>query len=198
MAAFDFDGTLTRSDSLLPFLWRLAGTPRFVGNMVLLAPPLLAWRMGLISRSAFKTRVLQRFLAGMRESDLLAHAQQFASGSLPQQLRPEALARLRWHQARGHRCVIVSASLECYLRPWAVSEGVTEVLATRLQMKDGVCLGGIEGENCRGAEKVRRLQHWLGEREGWQIYAYGDSAGDREMLAWADRGWYRRMPAAED
>lgn len=197
VAAFDFDGTLSRADSFLPFLRQMAGRAGYWRRMALLLPLLLAFRVGLVGSTRAKTAVLRQFVRGMNEAQLQSHACHFAAGHLPAMIRPEALARLRWHQAQGHRCVIVSASLEVYLLPWARSLGVDEVLATRLEVTDGCYSGRLAGANCRGVEKVRRLEAWMGTRSDWTVYAYGDSGGDRELLAWADHAWYRAMPAEE-
>lgn len=195
VAAFDFDGTLSSADSFLPFLRQVAGRAGYWRRMALLLPLLLAFRAGLIGSTRAKTAVLRQFVRGMSRAQMESHARRFAAGHLPAMIRPEALARLRWHQAQGHRCVIVSASLEMYLLPWARSMGVDDVLATRLEVTDGRCSGRLAGANCRGMEKVRRLEAWLGARSDWTVYAYGDSGGDRELLAWADHSWYRTMPA---
>jgi phosphatidylglycerophosphatase C len=105
-------------------------------------------------------------------------------------LRDDTTARLRWHLAEGHRVVIVSASYQDYVEVVASGLGDVAVLATRLEVVDGFCTGGLAGPNCRGREKVDRLTAWMAaqglDRADLTVYAYGDSAGDDEMLAWAD------------
>ena len=108
-------------------------------------------------------------------------------------LRSDTLETLQRHRDQGDRTVLVSASFEVYLRPLATLLGVDDVLATRLQVRDGIATGGLDGPNCRGPEKVVRLHGWLGDRSAVQLVAYGDSAGDREMLADADEAhWVTR------
>jgi phosphatidylglycerophosphatase C len=92
--------------------------------------------------------------------------------------------------------VIVSASYEDYLGPVAVHLGAHGVVSTSLDVVDGRCTGSLRGANCRGHEKVARLDAWLRQqglaREDITLWAYGDSAGDRELLAWADHPvWVR-------
>jgi phosphatidylglycerophosphatase C len=104
-------------------------------------------------------------------------------------MRPEVLERLDAHQARGDRVVLVSASYEVYLLPLGRLLGVDGVLCTRLEVaSDGRLSGRLDGPNCRGPEKVRRLEAWLAEHglADAELWAYGDSAGDRELLARAD------------
>ena len=195
VAAFDFDGTLTRSDSFLPFLRMVVGDIRYVRQMLHLSPVLLGYGVGLVKNNEAKARVLARFFAGQDVKKIEQVAQNFATRQLPAQIRPAALARLFWHQQQGHRCVIVSASLECYLRPWAQTVGVTEIIGSRLTTDAGCYTGQLAGANCYGAEKTRRLAELLGERDAYVLYAYGDSKGDRELLAMADHAYFRQVPA---
>jgi phosphatidylglycerophosphatase C len=80
----------------------------------------------------------------------------------------------------------VSASLRAYLDEVARRLGVDALLCTELEVDDdGRCTGRMKGGNCRGPAKATRLRAYLGDREV-TLWAYGDSAGDREMLALAD------------
>jgi phosphatidylglycerophosphatase C len=87
--------------------------------------------------------------------------------------------------------VLASASLDLLVEPWARTAGVDDVLATRLQVRDGRLTGLIAGRNCYGREKVARLRALLGDLAGVDLYAYGDSRGDRELLAAAQHPAYR-------
>jgi HAD superfamily hydrolase (TIGR01490 family) len=196
VAAFDFDGTITTHDSLLPFLKFVSGNARFFSKIPILIPSYIAYRLGLISNHSAKQQLLHLFLKHQPYKTLEVHAADFAQQYLPSIVRPEALARLRWHQAQGHRCILVSAGLELYLRPWAQQVGITDIICTRLiSHQDGFTEGDIEGTNCFGPEKVKRLSAMLGPKNQYTLYAYGDSRGDRELLALADYAFYREMPA---
>lgn len=195
VAAFDFDGTITCRDTLRPFLLRLAGWDGLVRGAVPLLPTLLGYGLRLTPNDVAKERVLRRFLGGMDNEALHRAGARYAGEQLPAMVRPAALARLRWHQSQRHRCVVISASIEHYVAPWARSAGFDDVLATRLALDgDGRVTGSYDGANCYGAEKVRRLREVLGVCEDYEIYAYGDSLGDRELLALADHAYYRTMP----
>jgi phosphatidylglycerophosphatase C len=101
-------------------------------------------------------------------------------------IRPDMADRVAWHRRSGHELVLVSASLTAYLEPFARHLGLDQVIATQLEVgPDGVLTGRLAGPNVRGAEKAIRLRRWLGE-DPVEIWAYGDSAGDREMLQMAD------------
>lgn len=199
VAAFDFDGTLTTGDTLLPFLRHVLGTARVARDALMLAPLLAGYGLGLIGNAVAKERVLMRCLAGMRSDELQRRAEEFAHTVLPGMLRQQALRRLAWHQRQGHRCVAISASLDLYVRPCAIAAGFDDVIATRLEVRaDGSVRGRLASANCYGAEKAVRLEALFGARAGYTLYAYGDSRGDREMLASADHAYYREFPESTD
>ncbi len=194
VAAFDFDGTLTRHDTLFPFLWHLAGPIKFTYKFLLMLPTLTAYALGLIRNDIAKIKVLRCFLANMEMTTLQQHALLFAENKLPALQRNVAMQRLHWHLQQGHRCVVVSASLEIYLRPWASKVGLNDVLGSRLELLEGnITSGKLLGENCFGPEKMRRLEALLGPRDDYTLYAYGDSRGDKELLSAADFPFYKKF-----
>ncbi|MEO5679538.1 MAG: HAD family hydrolase [Acidimicrobiales bacterium] len=194
-AAFDFDGTLTRRDTLLPFLVHVAGR-RAVGRaLAARAGPLALALGGRGDRGVQKEQVLGRLLAGWPLAELEAVADEFAEAAVATRLRPEVVGHLRAHLAAGDLVVVVTASPELVVAPIARRLGPVPVVGTRLEVgADGRLTGGLLGANVRGAEKVRRLTEWLGD--GTLHWAYGDSAGDREMLAAAAvPTWVGRRPS---
>jgi phosphatidylglycerophosphatase C len=194
VAAFDFDGTLTHRDTLFPFLLQVAGPLKFSIKFLSLLPTLTLYALGMMKNDIAKIKVLQRFLADMDMAALQQQALQFAENKLPSLLRSEAMQRLAWHQEQGHRCVVVSASLEIYLRPWASKAGFSDILGSKLTLQaDGTTSGNLQGENCFGPEKMHRLQALLGRRDEYILYAYGDSRGDKELLSAADYPYYKKF-----
>ncbi|WP_308388221.1 HAD-IB family hydrolase [Acidithiobacillus sp. AMEEHan] len=183
--AFDLDGTLTRRETLLYFLWAQQGNLRALRLLLRSVPTLLGYGMGWRSNVQAKEAALRLSLAGRRVEEIVPAAEHFAQHGLPRLLRPEVLARLREHRAHGHSLVLVTATLELYARPWALREGFDAVLATRIETDAQARITGrLAGENCWGPEKARRLREDLGIER--LAYAYGNSRGDREMLAMAE------------
>lgn len=194
VAAFDFDGTLTRRETLFLFLIYTLGIVRLMRHALILSPTLLGYALRLIRNDVAKERIFIQCWSGMRIEELQKKGERFATEVLPRLMRSEAMQRLAWHQHQGHRCVVISASLELYVRPWALEAGFNEVIATRLETKEhGLVTGKLQGANCFGIEKARRLEALLGNRNGYTLYAYGDSRGDRELLLLADHAYYRKM-----
>jgi phosphatidylglycerophosphatase C len=186
IAAFDFDGTLTRSDTLGPFLRDACGTAAFARALAADAPRLVLAGIGAGSRDAAKERMLRRLLGGREHAELVVRGRAFAERVATTGMRSEMVARLEWHAREGHELAIVSASLDVYLEPIAERLGIGTVLCSRLEVDGaGLVTGNLVGGNCRAAEKLRRIRERFGD-DGYELWAYGNSAGDAEMLAAAD------------
>jgi HAD superfamily hydrolase (TIGR01490 family) len=192
VAAFDFDGTITRGDTLVPFLLSAAGPYRFLSNLVLEAPNLTAYAFRMKSNQSAKESLLKRFFEGEQVSYLEEIGHSFACERIPQMLRSDAIAKLSWHQDNGHHCVLISASLDLYVEPWARSAGFDDVLCSRLARdENNLVIGELDGLNCFGAEKVRRLQRLIGDLANVELFVYGDSDGDLALLREADHAFYK-------
>ena len=192
VAVFDLDGTLTRGDTLFPFLYYLAGTRQFLAKLLLCIPTLILLALKLRSPERAKERVLQIFVKGMTREALAAKGKAFAKEKLPAMLRSQAISRLAWHQSRGHRCVVLSASPALYVEPWAKAVGFDDVLATRLEFDElDRATGRLDGENCRGEAKVRRLEAHFGDLRKLNLHGYGDTSSDKAFLSRCAEAHYK-------
>jgi phosphatidylglycerophosphatase C len=195
VAAFDFDGTLTRGGSVWQFLVNLAGRSRVARAGLRDLPELIVAAVaGGKANDVAKQALFTAILAGRDNQTVARQANEFGLLHFRRRVRPEILDRLRWHVVRGHRVVIVSASLELYLSGVAKELGVDGLICTQMQVgSDGKLTGRFEGPNCRGAEKARRLREWIddsvssADKDAF-VWAYGNSAGDLDMLRGADLG----------
>jgi HAD superfamily hydrolase (TIGR01490 family) len=190
LVLFDFDGTLTRRDSLLDFLKYAVGSYNFYKGLVRLLPMLVAYGLRIISNNVAKERLIEHFLAGWDTARFETVADDYSKHCIDNILRPEAFARLKHHVASGHRVAIVSASMEDWLRAWCRFHRV-ELIATRLERDGPRLTGRFATKNCYGPEKVARVRVHFDLETFNEIYAYGDSSGDREMLALATKPFYR-------
>jgi phosphatidylglycerophosphatase C len=182
VAAFDFDGTLTRRDTLLPFLRVVAGRRRVASALAANAVGLARAARRRDERDVVKERVLARCVAGIAAEDAVDAAARYAEQI---DWRDDVVSTLRVHAAAGHEIVVVSASPTLYVAPAVARLGVQEVLATELQVERGVLTGRFAGRNCRAEEKVVRLDEWLQGRDV-ELHAYGNSPDDAAMLSRAE------------
>jgi len=188
--AFDFDGTLTIRDSFTEFLrWR-AGPAGWALGLVKLAPAVAAYARDR-DRGRIKAASVREFLKGTPRADLEADAERFADRVWSRFMRPDALEVWNDWGAKGAHRVIVTASPETTVAPFARRLGAEALLGTPLMFDLGDRVAGaFAGPNCRGQEKVRRLQAVYGD-ELRLTAAYGDTSGDTEMLAIADAPGFR-------
>jgi HAD superfamily hydrolase (TIGR01490 family) len=187
LALFDFDGTLTHGDTLLPFLRAHCGGARYAIALIRSGPALAAYALKIMRNDTAKEHLLRHAAGGERLQDLRRSGEVFMRDHLPQMLRRDTMGNLAEHRKLGDTCLLVSASLDVYLAPWAQAQGFDAVLCSSLETSlDGRVTGRLQGGNCHGQEKVERVRRWLDGRTPSHVVAYGDSPGDRQMLEFAD------------
>lgn len=190
LVAFDFDGTLTVRDSFTAFLkWR-AGGLRWTLGCLRLTPAAIAYLFHR-NRGKMKAAAVRVFLKGAGREELETQARAFAEYAAPKLFRPDALQTWRRWRAKGATTIIVSASPDLVVAPFARGLGCDRLIASGIAFgHDDRAIGTLAGPNCRGPEKVRRLKEAYGE-DVHLTAAYGDTSGDREMLKIADEKGYR-------
>jgi phosphatidylglycerophosphatase C len=200
VAAFDFDGTLTKRDTLLPYLVQALGWPRFLWALLVCAPWLLAYALRLLPNHVAKQRLLAASLKGRAIDEVERWTTRWCAASLEHSLQDWAMAQLAQHRQARHHCVLVSASPDIYLKRVALKLGFDALICTELEVKDGHLTGAMRTPNCYGEQKAIRLRAHLAREFGQAaaqtcvVHAYGDSAGDRDLLSMARYAWYRGKP----
>ena len=134
--------------------------------------------------------MLSWFFKGMRKVDFLKVANEYSLVHIDKILRPKAIEKINWHKNQGHKVVVVSASIECWLRPWCEKNNL-ELIATKLEIKDDIVTGKLLSKNCYGVEKVNRIKELYNLEKYDYIYAYGDSSGDKRMLEISHEKFYK-------
>ena len=200
VAAFDFDGTLTKRDTLLPYLIQALGWPRFLWALVLSAPWLLGFALRVLPNDVAKQRLLRTCLQGRSTEAVDRWTTRWCAKSLQSSLQGWALDRLAQHRQARHHCVLVSASPDIYLKRVALKLGFDALICTELEVKGQTLTGAMRTPNCYGAQKAIRLRDHLAREFGESaaqnpvMHAYGDSAGDWDLLKMATHAWYRGKP----
>ncbi|MBQ8716009.1 MAG: HAD-IB family hydrolase [Prevotella sp.] len=187
IVAFDFDGTLTNKDSLLEFIRDVHGTTALWCGFLLYAPILILMLLKCYPHGKAKEKIFSYFFKGMSINEFNAVCQQFAA-SHRHLLRPKGVAAIEEAQAAGAAVVIISASVDNWVQPFFPT---VKVLGTQIEVRDGLLTGRFLTENCFGQEKVNRLLAVYPDRADYHLTAYGDSQGDRELLAFADEAHYK-------
>jgi len=190
LALLDFDGTITTNDSFIKFIRFVVGDAKFVCGMALLAPVLIAYKLKLIPNYKAKQMTFSYFFKGMSKENFLQIANEYSLEHIDAILRPQAIQKIQHHKDQGHKVVIVSASIEFWLKPWC-SKHDLDLIATKLEIKDGVVTGKFLTKNCYGIEKMFRIKEVYNLEDYDYIYSYGDSRGDVEMLEIADMAYYK-------
>lgn len=190
IAAFDFDGTITTRDTLPVFVWYATKLWRILTGTLMIIPFVALFKLRVIPNYQAKERLFKAFFAGVKLDKFNALCLGFKP-VIDKLVNPEALAKIKWHHEQGHEVIIISASAENWINPWAIEQDIKTVLATQLQIIDDKITGVFLTKNCHGPEKVGRLLAAYPDRENYILYAYGDSNGDKELLAFADHSFYR-------
>lgn len=190
LVLFDFDGTITRDDSLLEFIAYVVGFKKFFRGILALSPILLAYKLNLVSNNFTRRKLMTYFFGGMSVDRFDKICKKYSTTHIEDIVKFSALAKIKEYQQNGDLVVIVTASLEDWLLPWCKANNL-ELLGTKIQKLGGIITGEIEGKNCYGKEKVNRVKRAYDVSKFEKIIAYGDSRGDKEMLEFADEAHYK-------
>lgn len=193
LALFDFDGTITDRETMPSFVSAAVRPNRRVLGRLLLLPLIVGYRLRIVPGTVIRAAICWFGFRGIPAGEVERHGEAFARSALPQTVRPQALARIAWHRARGDRVVVVSGGLDLYLRHWAAAHGL-ELVCSSLQQCGGRFTGFYHGRQCVRAEKARRVAELYPVHQFGKVFAYGDSPEDLEMLALAHEAYYRWAP----
>ena len=190
IAFFDFDGTITSNDSLADFIQFAVGKPAYYIGILKVSPILAGYACKLYSNHFAKEELITHFFKNWHADKFQELATQYSLYQIDRNTRPKAIEKIKWHQEKNHEIVIVSASIGCWLKAWCEKNNVN-LIATRLEIKDGKLTGKFANRNCYGIEKANRVRETYDLSQYDHIYAYGDSRGDKELLALADESFYK-------
>jgi HAD superfamily hydrolase (TIGR01490 family) len=190
IAFFDFDGTITRRDTLWEIIRFQKGSAALYAGVASLLPGLVRFKLGRQTAQESKEQVLRHFFGGMPREQFTENCLRFCRERLPALVREPALAAIRRHQQEGRRVVVVTASARDWVAPWCDTLGI-DCIASTLEIQDGRITGRLSGANCNGQEKVVRIRQQFNLYDYTDIYAYGDTSGDRPMLALAQYPVYK-------
>lgn len=192
IAFFDFDGTVTRKDTMLELIRYARGAAAYWTGLCLISPWLVAMKAGLLSKQRAKERLLAYFFKETDEGDFASLCGSFCEKVIPRLIREDAMEAILKHRNQNTEIVIVTASAENWVAPWCIQHNL-RYICTRLEIKEHRVTGKILGKNCNGPEKVSRIKEIYNTAEYETIYCYGDTKDDEGMLQLATHPFFREF-----
>lgn len=186
IAAFDFDDTITKKCTFVDIIIHAKGYKKFLLGMSLLLPDVVLYKLGLMSNYLIKKKMFTHFFAGINKEDYFSLCKNYSLNKIDTIVQEKAREKITWHKTQGHKLLIVTASMEDWIKPWAIENGFEDVISTKPEIINDKLTGDFLTKNCFGKEKVIRLKEKYPNREEYYLYAYGDSEGDKELLMFAD------------
>lgn len=185
LALFDFDGTVTREDTFTAFVKFATPPLRLKVGYIALIPKILGYKLGFVKGTNIRQSIVYLAFKGLRKDYLEDKAKSFFESYMNTVLRPNAIEKLKWHKENGDRIVLVSASLDIYLKHWCRDNEI-ELICSEVDFDGEFCTGKYKSSDCSGLYKAEKVKDILDLKEFDEIYAYGDTSEDKELLDLAD------------
>jgi HAD superfamily hydrolase (TIGR01490 family) len=185
VAVFDLDGTITREDTLWPYLrgWvRRQRRPGFWLRVVAAAARYPVDR----DRGRLKFELIRAAMGGATRAEVASWTAEFVGGLGDAELCPGALAAIARHRGEGDRLVLLSASVDLYVPDIGRRLGFSEAICTEVAWRGDRLDGSLVTANRRGAEKRRCIEALRARHPGARFAAYGNARSDFEHLAAVD------------
>ncbi|WP_373708485.1 HAD family hydrolase [Kaistella sp.] len=186
---FDFDGTLTYSDTMFLYL-KFYNPSKFRIQFIKHIPLFILLKLNLLEAEKVKKSFIYSILKGEKKEKIEKKSQLFFDQYYPEIFRGNALDFIKNIDYSQTDCYIVTASLDIWVKPF-VEKFKMNLLATQAEFKDDIFTGNFVGNNCNGVEKVNRIKAEITDKKYDKIIAFGDTFGDQPMLAWADEGQFK-------
>lgn len=189
--AFDFDGTITTKDTFIAFIRFVKGDLRTFLGLLLYAPILIMMKLKLYPNWKAKQQLFTYFFKGMNIKEFKLKCNEFARHNKTL-IRPLALIEIQKALKEGEKVIIITASIDMWVRPFfSELDKDIRIVGTKIEEKEGKVTGHFITRNCYGAEKVNRLKEIMPNRNSYELISYGDSRGDKELLEYADKGYFK-------
>ncbi|MBN1501051.1 MAG: HAD-IB family hydrolase [Spirochaetes bacterium] len=190
LALFDFDGTITYKDSYTGFIKFSVKWKRLIAGLILLMPVIIGYKLKLLSSA--KTRQIITYFSfhGCSHSEINELGLKYSGEIIPLFIRNIAIEKIQWHKQQGDKIVIVSASINIYLKHWCEKHGL-DLICSELEIKENKLTGNYINGDCSGKKKSERILEKYDLQIFNKIYAYGDTIEDKEMFDLADIKYLR-------
>ena len=186
---FDFDGTLTYSDTMFLYL-KFYNATKFRIQFIKHIPLFTLLKLNLLEAEKVKKSFISSILKGQPKAKIEKKSQEFFHQYYPEIFRENALDFIKNIDYSQTDCYIVSASLDIWVKPFA-DKFKMNLIATKAEFKNDIFTGNFIGKNCNGIEKVNRIKEEISGKKYDKTIAFGDTSGDQEMLDWANEGQFK-------
>ena len=193
IVVFDFDKTITQKHTFWRFLLFAVGPIKFWRTVLQFFPEILKVRKGQQKLLVLREQVIEKLLTGLSEKEYEKMNASFAQEKIPALINPIAIEKLHYHKKQNHFIVLLSNATEGYLTKWAKNYNFDLVLGSRLEIVNRNLTGKLIDGHCFAHGKVKRLEAVIGDLSDREIYAYGDSRGDKEIFSHAQKVFYKQF-----
>lgn len=186
LAIFDIDYTITRKETLMEFFKYIVS--KDIKNIRFLPRALysgLMYGIKVYDEKRVKECFL-KFIENIEEEELAKLTKSFYDERLSTILYKDALDMIKKLKNEGYMVVLISASPEFYVKEFYAIKEVDLILGTKFTFEGGKFIRKMSGKNCKGEEKVRRLNEVLKEKnievDFKNSYMFSDSLSDKPLL----------------
>lgn len=177
---------------MLELIRYFKGTIALWSGLLRVSPFIAGMKLKMVKSQLVKEKLLACFFKGMKYKDFESLCMAFSSEQLPGLIRPCMVNKIRSYIKSGVQVVIVTASASQWVKYWATENGC-DLIASKMEIRDGVMTGKLEGLNCNYEEKAKRIKEKFDLSVFSEIYVYGDSSGDKAMLKLATHPFYKKF-----
>ena len=187
---FDLDGTVTRRDTLVPYvLSLLLRRPWRLVRLVTVLPMLLRFSVGRANHGQLKGALIHSALGGLPRSVIAAHTSRWVPQLLARGVHADALRAIAAHRSQHDHLVLMSASVDFYVPAIGAALGFDETVCSTVRWSGDRLHGDLTSENVRGDEKVEQVRRLRQRFPDARTIAYGNSIPDVPHLDVVDQGW---------
>ncbi|MEG0773011.1 HAD-IB family hydrolase [Clostridium sp.] len=193
LAIFDIDFTLTKKETSIElYKYMLKKDPKLIKHLPRHLITLLLYGIKFYDEKKSKEAFL-RFLDGVEEKEVQRIVKSFYREKLSSIIYEDAINMIKKLKNEGYKVYLISASGEFYLNELYNIKEVDKIIGTKFKVENGVFKSLMEGANCKGEEKIKRLMEELKkdniEADFKNSYMFSDSLADLPLLKLVGKGY---------
>jgi phosphatidylglycerophosphatase C len=191
ISIFDLDGTLTKSDTYLPYLIGfLKRNPKRWLKASILPFAVVMFYLKIHDNQWLKTIFLKVILGGETKDNILAWNKIFLDKLFTEGLREDIVTILKKKQNAGDIILLSTASLDIYVPDIQNWFSINHLICTNTLWQDDCLTGELDGNNCYGLEKLARVKSYMRKHNiSGEISVYSDHASDWPIMNYADKAY---------